>query len=260
MGLKRFDINTVGNIYHFGQGVKDYIRANARKMSFSEIAEQTGLTINQVKGYIYRHKLKDCIKYKGYTESEDQFLRDNYLKMTNDQMAGSLGRSHDSIRQRRARLGLQRTKKQQQELIRNLENNGRFQPGSLPVNTLEDGAITIRRDTTGNRYKYIRLSLGKWDLYHRYLWEKKNGKVPEGMCLRCINGSSTDASPDNWELISRSENLEKNNGREDLTDNYIATILSRSDKELRNELLSYPDLLDFKRKELLLKRTINECT
>lgn len=36
---------------------------------------------------------------------------------------------------------------------------------------------------------------------HRYLWEKKNGPVPEGHRLKCLDGDKTNTDPSNWEPI-----------------------------------------------------------
>lgn len=38
---------------------------------------------------------------------------------------------------------------------------------------------------------------------HVYLWEQINGPVPDGHCLKCLNGDKTNTDPSNWELISR---------------------------------------------------------
>jgi hypothetical protein len=44
------------------------------------------------------------------------------------------------------------------------------------------------------------------------LWEKENGAIPEGMCLKCLDGNRQNADPSNWTLISRGE-LPYLNGR-----------------------------------------------
>jgi len=38
---------------------------------------------------------------------------------------------------------------------------------------------------------------------HRWLWEKTNGPIPDGMCLKCKDGNPENTNPENWELISR---------------------------------------------------------
>jgi hypothetical protein len=46
---------------------------------------------------------------------------------------------------------------------------------------------------------------GYWKKYHHYLWEKENGKIPEGYCLHHINGVRTDNDLDNLQLITIKE-------------------------------------------------------
>lgn len=38
---------------------------------------------------------------------------------------------------------------------------------------------------------------------HRWLWEREHGPVPEGHCLKCIDGDRTNTDPSNWECIPR---------------------------------------------------------
>ncbi|APO67399.1 HNH endonuclease domain-containing protein [Rhizobium gallicum] len=39
-------------------------------------------------------------------------------------------------------------------------------------------------------------------LKHKHLWEKQNGPLPEGMCLKCL-GDRLNTDPSNWEAIPR---------------------------------------------------------
>lgn len=38
---------------------------------------------------------------------------------------------------------------------------------------------------------------------HVYLWEQANGPVPEGHCLKCLDGNKQNTDPSNWEAIPR---------------------------------------------------------
>src|SRR5690606_32199751 len=135
----------------------------------------------------------------------------------------------------------------------------RFKKGNLPHNTADsDGEIRIR-ETKGRPYKHIRISLGRWVHLHKHLWEQKNGPVPNGHCLWAKDGNSLNTDPDNWELITRKENRIRNSGSVALTDQAVAHYLSPRDKELREEIkANYPELIEIKRKQLILNRTINE--
>ena len=38
---------------------------------------------------------------------------------------------------------------------------------------------------------------------HRWLWEKANGPLPQGMALKCLDGNKTNCDPSNWRAVSR---------------------------------------------------------
>jgi hypothetical protein len=83
-----------------------------------------------------------------------------------------------------------------------------FKKGALPHTTKylgherisKDGYIEIsvaeRNPHTGFERRYV--------LKHRHLWEKANGPIPKGHCLKCRDGDRLNTDPSNWELIPRS--------------------------------------------------------
>lgn len=85
-----------------------------------------------------------------------------------------------------------------------------FKKGQLPYNTLEDGVVTIRRDKTGKKYKWIRISMGKWAMLHRHTWIKLYGPVPDDKIVAFKNGDAMDCRPENLMLITRTENMVRN--------------------------------------------------
>lgn len=48
---------------------------------------------------------------------------------------------------------------------------------------------------------------------HVYLWEQLNGPVPDGHCLKCLDGDKLNTDPSNWELIPRGVLPRLNGGR-----------------------------------------------
>lgn len=44
----------------------------------------------------------------------------------------------------------------------------------------------------------------RWRGVHLIRWEKLNGKVPKGHCLKSIDGNKANTDPENWKLIPRS--------------------------------------------------------
>jgi hypothetical protein len=173
---------------------------------------------------------------KKYTESEQKFIRENYLKMPTKTMCRKLGCSEVRIN-RYMRLNgliipeelkLKRIKDSQFKKGRISANKGKklheymssesierikatqFKKGNLPQNTRRDGDISRRRDRTGKIYFYIRLALGEWVMLHRYNWEKVHGKIPEGYVLQFIDGDSENTEVENLRLVSRIELILKN--------------------------------------------------
>ena len=80
---------------------------------------------------------------------------------------------------------------------------GHFKKGRLPHNTR--GAGHERIDTKDGYVILIVDETNPWTgaatrpvLKHRYLWEKKNGPVPDGHVLKCWDGDKTNTDPDNW--------------------------------------------------------------
>ncbi|HRN83269.1 MAG TPA: HNH endonuclease [Hyphomicrobium sp.] len=82
-----------------------------------------------------------------------------------------------------------------------------FRKGQLPHNTKylghervsKDGYVEISVDQvnphTGFERRYV--------LKHRHLWEKQNGPLPAGMCLKCVDGNRLNTDPSNWTAIPR---------------------------------------------------------
>lgn len=91
-----------------------------------------------------------------------------------------------------------------------------FKTGNLPHNTKYLGHERVSKDG------YIEISVDQinphtgfdrhYVLKHRWLWEQTHGQVPEGMCLKCIDGNRLNTDPTNWELIPRAM-LPRLNGR-----------------------------------------------
>ncbi|MGD9850124.1 MAG: HNH endonuclease signature motif containing protein [Nitrospirales bacterium] len=100
-----------------------------------------------------------------------------------------------------------------------------FKKGQKPHNTKYAGHERISKDG------YVEVSIKAMNPYtgyhrryvlkHRYLWEKKHGPVPTGMCLKCLDGNRTNTDPANWEAVPRGVNALLN-GRWSLGLNKVA--------------------------------------
>lgn len=52
----------------------------------------------------------------------------------------------------------------------------------------------------------------RWRAVHLIEWERANGPIPAGHCLKCVDGDRMNAAPENWMLIPRAL-LPRLNGR-----------------------------------------------
>jgi hypothetical protein len=173
-----------------------------------------------------------------FTQEEDAFLIANYLTMPCKRMAKQLGRADSVARQRLTRLGItvppevaerfrqasyikaghtpmNKGRKQSEYMSKDMIAKTaatRFKKGDLPHNTKEaNGELSIRKDTkTGIDYVYIRVSIGVWQLYQRYQYEKFIGKIPAGCVVILKDGNPNNCHPFNLELISKKENMQRN--------------------------------------------------
>lgn len=82
----------------------------------------------------------------------------------------------------------------------------RFQKGQRPLNKFDVGHESVTRDG------YVMICVDEPNPWtpattrmvpkNRWLWEKANGPVPEGMRLKCLDGNKSNTDPSNWEAIA----------------------------------------------------------
>lgn len=263
------------------------------------IAEKLGRTVMAVRTYAGRIGIRKGPEYNRMLNSVSavpqqarDFIRDNYNKYTNIELAQITGVSKSTVQAVRRQYGLKKEvntgcfqkghaphnkgKKVHEyaspEAIERMRGT-QFKKGDLPHNTRKNGDISVRRDKSGREYYYMRVSLGKWELLHRLIYEKHHGPIPDGMAVRFRDGDTSNLSLANLELISLQENAVRNQNwkkaigtmmenethpSRHLTDNYLAGILARGDEELKELLLKKDELLRVYRSNLKLRRKIKQ--
>ena len=78
-----------------------------------------------------------------------------------------------------------------------------FKKGNVPRNHKPVGSERVNVDG------YVEIKVEepkKWQLKHRYIWEKENGKIPKGMLLIFKDNNKLNIDLDNLMLISKAEN------------------------------------------------------
>lgn len=257
-------------------GVASCMRRNGLKVS-EEIKEARKQAAIQAR-YDKRHATK---------QPGDRVIKKAYLTTPVKAIAIKIGRSYCYVNRRLKELGLEipaeqvernrqagriktgnvpknKGKKAEEymtpEALEKLRKTA-FKKGNKPHNTAEkDGVISVRADKSGRKYKHVRVAMSKWELLHRVVWEKENGKVPEGMMVTFIDGDSLNCELSNLKLISMKDNVLRNSASLNLTDMYVATTIvgarGRPDRALIETLAQDKELIEVKRLELQIKRTI----
>ncbi len=244
------------------------------------------------------------------------FVIENYLKLTNAEMARQLGCSAGGVKSILKSLGIvipahiiaerkqltrfkngqishNKGKKQTDymtpEAIANTAKT-RFKKGRLPHNCYNEiGKIVVRGASgfgqSGNQlnnveskpearspklalpearspkpalpYKYICTAIGKWELYHRYLWQQTHGAIPQGHCIWFKDGDTMNCSIENLECISRKENRYRNSAPQKLSAKFLArTIVGKNGNTAG--LLNQTQLLETKKTHILINRKIKQ--
>ena len=174
-----------------------------------------------------------------WSEQEDAILRMKYADTPSDEIAAELGRSlcaiynrarefdlkkDENYRSEAGRMGsrhpkavamrftkghvpVNRGKKMSAETYRKVARTF-FRKGNIPVNHRSVGSERVNRDG----YAEIKVAEpNKWKLKHRLLWEREHGQIPKGFNIQFRNGNRQDVRIENLYLISRSEQMRKEN-------------------------------------------------
>jgi len=207
-------------------GVKNFMAKNNLRISKGESRKLASISLSNK---------------TSFTSKEDNFIKENYLILPVKTIAAQLERSGYGIRWRLNKLGLVIPK----EIIEQRKQESYYKKGSTPANKglkqteymsaeqiektkpthfkkghlphnaigVKNGDLRIRtnhKDRNGRQYKWIRISLGHWEMLHIYNWEQLNGTKPKGSILRFIDNDSMNCDPANLQLIDMRTNMALN--------------------------------------------------
>lgn len=228
----------------FTKQEQDYIFDNYLKISSNKIGDKLGYRGAIVRKFMKENHLivsvdlskkfrSDALNGRtSFTDNETQFVKDNYLVIPVKRIAKKLGKRGCAVNIRLRQLGLvipknlieKRKRESQFNKGQVAFNKGmkqtefmskasisktiatRFKKGNVPHNTNYNGHERITKDG----YIEIRIDKCEYRLKHLFEWEKLNGKLPKGYCLRSLDGDKLNTAPENWKLITRSKNMEMN--------------------------------------------------
>jgi len=222
-----------------------YIIAQYRDASTRDLAAATGASLGRVRAFMKRENLRMPVRRiaelhrvktaRPLTVHEYNFIKENYPAMGMKQLAAKLNRCNSFISHAIHQMGMtdivkaniiasrialgstpankgkKITEYMSPEAIAATAKN-RFKKGHTPGNTLHNGAITLRVKSNNckEKYYFIRLSLGKWDLLHRHLYRQHYGDIPKGYVVAFKDGNSLNCEIDNLELLTRKQNMLRN--------------------------------------------------
>lgn len=172
-----------------------YLKSRYPHISTAVIAEFLGVTVSAV----YQQAQAMGIK------KSEAFLQSERSGRLNKRIA-DIGKP---FRFKKGHTPANKGKKMSPEVRERVKHTW-FKKGHEPHNTKHDGYISIRKDKNGRPYAYIRISKGRFEMLHRYIWEQHNGPIPEGQIVTFINGDTSDLRIGNLELITREENMLRN--------------------------------------------------
>lgn len=228
---------------------KTFINRNYKTMSRRKMAQKLNIGVTSINTFMKKNGLKvsktQSEKFRiaamtgrtTFTEKEDNFIKDNYLKIPVKTMAKQLNRSGCGISGRLKALGLiipkklaekrkkdgmfrkgqeppNKGKKQSEymsaEAIEKIKAT-RFKKGHIPHNAVPVYEERLYKDTNGREYIMIKLpNRRKLQYKHIWLYEKSNGKTPEGYNVVFKDGDTKNCVLSNLECISNTENMYRN--------------------------------------------------
>lgn len=176
---------------------------------------------------------------RNWTQQEIDTLTRMYPNHYAREIADNLGRGISSIHCKANSLGLESSREKIQRTGYEASKSpasiaARFQKGSVPLNKgkkvspeiyakmqptmFKKGQTPVNhRDVGSERVNvdgYIEIKVAepnRWRLKHRVIWEQVNGAIPKGFNVQFKNHNSQDCRIDNLYLISKAEQMAKEN-------------------------------------------------
>ena len=144
------------------------------------------------KSWFRRNKIHSNFSW---TEEQLEWLKNNYpynpVRDTTEEFNRLFGTNKNvqSIRAKACVLGLHLTEEARSKSY-------------ITPNHAEIG--DIHKDPSG--YMYIKSESGKWILYHRYIYEKYFGEIPEGYIVIFLDSNIENFNPENLAIVSLKTN------------------------------------------------------
>lgn len=238
-----------------------YLRNNYQKKNNWQLSKDLGLKITAVRIKLYEIGLKR-MEMEYWTDEQVEYLKANYKAKGDQELAAEFQKlwpkkklwTKKHIEKKRMYLGIKRTTREQ-FLIR----TGRFNPDDYKDLQGQEFPEGKKRLWFQNgKYRWM-IKIGRTFVHlHRYLWEKKHGPIPKNKKLHFIDGDTTNCKLSNLVLLTRSELARRISHRNhaQLSDSYIAGLLSWRDPALKKLIINHPGIINAKREQIIQNRKI----
>lgn len=202
--------------------------------------------------------------WKELTIQDENFIKENYLKLPVKRLANQLNMSDTRIKRYLKKNGLTIPEELvQQRIAESRFQKGcipatkgkkqteymskaaiertkatRFKKGQIPHNTKPIGTISKRSDKSRGFYLYIKVAYKKWELLHRVVYTTHFGPIPKDKIVAFKDGNVLNCNPDNLELITMEENVLRNSKynfpKEVIPSMALVAIINKKVKQLEN--------------------------
>lgn len=247
-----------------------FLRDNFHVMNNMALAKALGRRLTNTRTRLYKLGLKR-IELEFWTEEMIQFLRANYKQIGDTELAEifttkwpkNKGWHKKHIEKKRRYLKLKRSKAEIKAIHEGHIENGVYVEGSRKAwqtrGVDPDGTIRFWR-SNHRLVPHIKVD-GRFVHWARHRYEQLHGPIPPGHNAIFLDNNPMNMDDKNLGLVSDRELALRNTkaASQGLSDNYVAGMLALNDSELREYIKQHhPELIEIKRKQLILNRTIHE--
>lgn len=258
--------NSPSNKIAFTDEMREFVVDHYNKMTNQQLADALGVKVTWLRIHIYAMGLKRQ-NFEYFTAEQVDFLKVNYVFYGNTELAEIFNIMFprkikpwtiDSFEKKLGYLKLKRTKQQLDDIRNRYVKLGRFADGSKKAwsvrGVMQVGQIKVWRQND-KQAAYIKTEFGFMQL-SRYLWELHYGKIPKNKFVVLNPGAPVICSIDDLELIDQVEHCLRNS-----TSNrsIVRRCFREKDEQKVNQFIEQlPQLIDVKRKQILLNYKINQ--
>jgi hypothetical protein len=246
----------------------DFMRDNHSLLTNKQMADQLGMKVPSVRTKLYEMGLYK-MRMEYWTDEQIDFLVENYKTLGDTELAEifnqlwhkNKGWHKRHMDKKRKYLNLKRTPDELKVIKKRNVELGCFSMCAVKAwksrGISPDGTIRFWKTyDSGRLIPHIKVN-GGYVHWNRWFWEQCNGPIPSGHYIVFV-GDPSILTIDNLRCISVEDYKKEFNEREvvELSDSYIAGILTFKEPGLRKQVASHTDLITAKRNQLLINRKI----